>query len=145
MLLTSLIFILTRQSLYQTPTPPPTSIPSFNSAPVVKNDLSFSLDSLKDSTQSGSFTLSQHGDKTTVTIKLDGSPFNIEENAHIHSGICPNVGEVKYPLKDVVKGQSITTLNVSFEKLVSQLPLALNIHKAGTDISVSCGNISKGS
>ncbi len=79
-----------------------------------------------------------------VIVNLAGKPSSEAEPAHIHLGSCPNPGVVKYPLVNVGKGASQTDIsNMTIEKLLSELPLAINVHKSATDIKtyVACGNI----
>ena len=72
-----------------------------------------------------------------------GAPENVSQPVHIHVGSCPEVGEVKYPLTNVLDGESVTTLDVTLEQLEIELPLAINVHKSVTEASVyiSCGDI----
>jgi plastocyanin len=96
-----------------------------------------------DSDQSGTATLTEEAGKTKVSVVLDQAPANANQPAHIHAGACPNPGAVVYPLTNVVAGRSETTLDVSLEDLLGQLPLAINIHKSAAEIGtyVSCGDI----
>lgn len=79
-----------------------------------------------------------------VIVNLAGKPSSEAEPAHIHIGSCPNPGAVKYPLVNVGKGASQTDIpNMTVEKLLSELPLAINVHKSAADLKtyVACGNI----
>lgn len=91
--------------------------------------------------ESGIASLSAKGKSVIVTVNLKGTPSGISQPAHIHIGECPGVGEVKYPLTALVNGKSTTTIDVSMEDLITQTPLAINVHKSKTDIKtyVSCG------
>lgn len=93
--------------------------------------------------QSGTATLMDVNGKTKVTINISGAPADIVQPAHIHTGSCATIGGVKYPLTFPVNGKSETTLDVSIDSLLSQLPLAINIHKSASEASifVACGDI----
>lgn len=94
--------------------------------------------------ESGTATLTEFNGKTTVTLKMAGFPKGVTQPAHIHSGSCPTPGEVEYPLEFPLNGDSVTTLDVTLNELKAQEPLAINVHKSGTQASVyvSCGNLS---
>jgi plastocyanin len=87
--------------------------------------------------------------------------------AHIHTGSCAALGEVQFPLSDVLPGGAVldgkadatsgtvgfeegeavaistTTLNVTIAELLSG-PHAINIHKSAQNVDayVACGNVS---
>ena len=96
-----------------------------------------------DSGESGKARLVEENNQVTVTISIDDSPEDVSQPAHIHLGSCPEVGGVKYPLTNILNGESITTVDVTLDQLKSELPLAINIHKSVDEASVyvSCGNI----
>ena len=79
--------------------------------------------------------------KVKVTIDLTGTKYMAPQQAHIHIGVCPGVGAVKYPLTNVVAGKSTTVLMVSMADLASQGPLAVNVHKSAAEAGVytACG------
>lgn len=118
------------------PPPPPDSVVS------QQNQLVVVLSEENSSGQSGMAILTGENGKTNVAITLSGSS-EATQPAHIHSGNCPGVGAVKYPLTSVSGGRSDTTLDVTLEKLRSELPLAINVHKSEKEakIYVSCGQI----
>lgn len=96
-----------------------------------------------DSKESGTVTLTEAGEKVEVAIKIDGEPADANQPAHIHAGVCPNPGGVLYPLNPVIGGSSTTMIDVTLDTLLSQLPLAINLHKTATELKayVSCGDI----
>ncbi len=96
------------------------------------------------STESGKATLTEVAGKVKVSIDLTGAP-STPQPAHIHTGKCPNPGDVKYPLTNVVNGKSETQLAVSLDTLMSELPLAVNVHKSAALIKtyVACGDITQ--
>ncbi len=101
------------------------------------------LGAQNNSKEMGTATLKEVDGKVTVTLDLTGTPKGVSQPAHIHTGSCPNPGAIKYPLTNVVDGKSETTLDVTMDKLRSELPLAVNIHKsaAQSKVYVSCGNL----
>ena len=97
-----------------------------------------------DSDESGKAKLVEENNQVTVvTISMDGAPEDVSQPAHIHLGSCLDVGEVKYPLTNILNGESTTTIDVTLDQLKSELPLAINIHKSVDEagVYVSCGNI----
>lgn len=97
--------------------------------------------------QKGEATITQTGTSTLkVIVSITGKPSSVAQPAHIHAGSCPNVGAVKYPLTIVTKGASQTEIpNLTLQELLSELPLAINVHKSAPEIKIytSCGNIEK--
>lgn len=102
-----------------------------------------SLKEQNGSGESGSAVLSEKDGKVTVTLDMTGALEDIPQPAHIHSGSCPDVGAVAYPLTHVVNGKSVTVLDTTFAKLDAKEPLAINVHKSvpETKTYVSCGNL----
>lgn len=101
------------------------------------------LSAQNNSNESGVANLKDTGGMVTVTLNLTGYMANVPQPAHIHMGVCPGVGAVKYPLNSVVDGKSVTVLDVSLMQLKQQLPLAINVHKSATNIATytSCGTL----
>lgn len=104
--------------------------------------LVITLSPQNDSGESGTATLKQENGKTKVVVDLDSAPSSAQP-AHIHTGSCADLGGVKYPLISPVDGESETLLDVPLTQLVSELPLAINVHKSSEEISVyvACGDI----
>ena len=100
------------------------------------------LSEQNDSGQSGTATLTEVDGQTNVLVELD-VPSDVSQPAHIHSGACPDVGDVVYPLANVVDGVSETILGVDLATLMGELPLAINVHQSAEQISVytSCGDL----
>jgi len=128
-----------------TPTPAPVQtqvveVPSPTSAP---KTLTVNLSAQNNSSESGTAVLTEQNGKVMVTLNLTGAPKGVTQPAHIHKGACPTPGVVLYPLTSPVDGKSDTTLDTTFNDLKNELPLAVNIHKSGTQstVYVSCGNI----
>ena len=130
-------------SARQTPptTPAPTPIQATATpAAMEKNIL---LSEQNKSGVSGSAVLREENGKVNVTLSLTGGPKTTPQPAHIHVGACPDVGDVKYPLTNVVDGQSQTVLDVTLAQLMNELPLAINVHKSAAQITVytACGDL----
>lgn len=129
----------TRQTPPTTPTPTPiqaTSTPAILEETII-------LDEQNKSGVSGSAVLREENGKVNVTLSLTGSPKTTPQPAHIHVGACPDVGDVKYPLTNVVDGQSQTVLDVTLDQLNTEQPLAINVHKSTTQatVYVACGDL----
>lgn len=101
------------------------------------------LSAQNDSGMSGSATLTGMNGSTLVELELTGAPAGVAQPAHIHTGSCVDIGGVVYPLKFPVDGTSETTLDVSLDAILAQLPLALNVHKSPEEanIYVACGDL----
>ncbi|MBU6415165.1 peptidoglycan-binding protein [Patescibacteria group bacterium] len=99
--------------------------------------------------ESGTAILTQVDGTAAVKIEVVRSGpaplVDTPQLAHIHRGSCSELGNISYPLNALVNGKSETTLAVSLDTLLTQLPLAINIHKslAEAQIYVACGNITK--
>lgn len=95
--------------------------------------------------QVGTAVLRESGDKTVVTISVEPSPTGATQPAHIHKPQdCATPGGVEFPLKDVVNGRSVTTVNAKLSDILSQARL-VHIHKSKTEASIytSCGELAK--
>lgn len=101
------------------------------------------LEQVAVSGQSGTAVFQGDGDNTKVTLAMTGKVFSSPQPAHIHTGKCPSPGAVKYPLNNVVDGESETILTVKIEDLFADLPLALNVHESAEKSSVytACGDL----
>ena len=108
-----------------------------------ENEITINLTERNNSGESGTATLVEEGGQVIVTLNITGAPENVSQPAHIHVGSCPDVGAVKYPLTNVLNGESETTVNVTLSQLESELPLAINVHQSGENASVyvACGDI----
>lgn len=102
------------------------------------------LDEQNGSGQTGEAELISLGTITKVIVNLTGKPTGVSQPSHIHLGACATIGAVKYPLSNIEKGAAQTILPITLEQLITETPLALNVHKSATEISVytSCGDIS---
>lgn len=94
--------------------------------------------------QAGVATLEEDNSQVKVNITLGSIPgITNPQPAHIHSGSCPGVGGIVYPLNDVVDGKSETIIPGTIETVKNQMPLAINIHKSAQELNVytACGEI----
>ncbi len=96
--------------------------------------------------ETGIATLTEQNGQTKVVVTLVAAPgasVSASQPAHIHLGSCPNPGEVKYPLTNVVKGISETVLPVTIAQLKAMMPLAINVHKSAEEVKVytACGDL----
>lgn len=125
-----------------TPTPMASPTPSPSRQSMV---MTIQLAAQNKSGEQGTAMLEEVNGKVKVTINLSGEPKGVSQPAHIHVGACPNPGTVKYPLSNVVNGKSETMLTISVDEIMQglPLPLAVNVHKSGSDLKtyVACGNI----
>lgn len=101
------------------------------------------LEMQNDSGQSGEATLKEVDGKVLVTLDMTSEGEMGTQPAHIHVGSCPEPGAVKYPLENIVDGESETTLEVDMATLMNELPLAINVHKSAADLKTytACGDI----
>jgi len=108
------------------------------------NEMTVNLAEENKSGESGTAILKEENGKTTVTLTLTGFTKDVAQPAHIHIGVCPGVGAVKYPLTNVVNGSSVTTLSATLAELKQNLPLAINVHKSVTEVTnyTACGGLS---
>lgn len=126
-----------------TPSETPTVADSPTATVEVPKKKTVTLSSENDSGQKGSAVFEETSDGVRVTINMAGPKVADPQPAHIHIGVCPGVGAVKYPLTNVVSGKSVTMLTLSMGELLNQGPLAINVHKsvAEANVYVACGGL----
>ena len=112
-------------------------------AAVLAPEKTIVLSMQNNSSESGTATLKEVDGKLLVTLDLTGAPANVGQPAHIHSGSCASLGGVKYPLTSPLDGKSETTLSLTMDQLLKDLPLAVNVHKSAAEptVYVSCGDL----
>ena len=105
-----------------------------------EQDITLNLEEQNNSNQTGQVSITLLDAQTRVRVFLENFPQNEPQPVHIHSGSCNDLGEVRYPLNNVHNGSSETILDIPFEELVSQKPLAINVHKSEAELQtyVSC-------
>jgi hypothetical protein len=104
--------------------------------------LTITLNGENGSGQNGTATLTDMGNGQTMVVVNVQNGTTTPQPDHIHSGTCPNVGNVVYPLTNVINGTSQTTVAVSLQTLLSGT-FAINVHKSAAEATVytSCGDI----
>lgn len=131
-----------------TPSPTSTTIPEMSPTPGPLTSMTVELTPVDSSlyNQTGTVLITQKNNQVVVTITVN-QPNGVggSQPVHIHSGTCPGVGKIIYPLSNIVNGKSVTTLNTTLSKLKAQEPLVINIHKSASEIGVytACGSLSK--
>ncbi len=86
------------------------------------------------------------GGRTRVDIRVTVGPGGSASMPnHIHTGRCPDVGAVTYPLNAVTSGVGQTEVNASLTDLLAGT-FAINLHRSATEsgVYVSCGNVVAG-
>lgn len=132
-------------ALTTTPVSKPVTPPPAQPEPAAKAPLIVLLASQNNSGESGTATLTDMNGQVQVVLAMSGAPADSSQPAHIHVGACPNPGTPIYPLNPVVNGTSTTMITGSIDTLMTQLPLAINVHKSSTELSsyVACGDVIK--
>jgi hypothetical protein len=102
------------------------------------------LDAENASGETGTATLTDLGNgKTMVDVAIAGEPDGASQPMHIHEGQCgPTLGKVIFPLTNLEKGKSSTTIDAALDTLMTG-GFAINGHKSAQEITVYvfCGNI----
>ena len=94
----------------------------------------------RDATQPGTVTITPMGNQTRVVI--DMTPAGASQPAHIHTGSCPGVGAVVFPLTNVANGKSETIVNASWDTIQASQH-SINTHRSPTEIAIytACVNL----
>jgi len=105
--------------------------------------VTINLNQQSGSGQSGQLVLAEAGEKTKAVLTVANYDENVGQPAHLHESSCDDLGPVAYPLNNVLNGRSETMIDISFDKLISELTLSVNVHKSSAEpgIYVSCGDI----
>ncbi len=118
----------------ETPSPAPT---------IAKSGISIILSEKNNSGETGLASIVERNNKIQIDINLVGPPF-IQQRAVILSGTCMSPGSIKFSLKNVFNGDSLTNLDLNIEKFNTLLPMAMVVYKSEEpSVVVSCGNIKK--
>lgn len=91
----------------------------------------------------GKAIITEDGEKTKITLQIEGPFIDHARPAHIHTGTCANLGGVVYPLASIGElNISETMIDVSFVDLMLERPLAANVHESAEDLGnyVSCAD-----
>ena len=92
------------------------------------------------------------GGRTQVVVRVSVGPGGSPNMpGHLHTGRCPQVGAVIYPLNNVMNGTSTTDVNASLADILAgrgapDNAFAINLHRspAEANVWVSCGNVVAG-
>jgi len=106
-------------------------------------DVTVRMMSQSHSGEQGTATLTDLNGRTRVVIHLLHENTTGNQPAHIHAGTCAKSNPApKYPLKNVVLGDSNTIVDVPITSLLGGR-FAINVHESAKDLNryVSCGNI----
>ena len=98
---------------------------------------------LNNSGEVGVVTLTARGNKTEVSLSVQGAPKGVAQPAHIHKGSCDNLNPMPaFPLNSVVNGRSNTLVNEPLSKLMSG-NYAVNVHASAKNLKryVACGEL----
>lgn len=103
--------------------------------------VSVPMSALNNSSETGTTTLTESGDQTRVEIAISVGTDKGAQGAHIHTGTCPGLGPIQYPLNPVVDGGSSTLVPVKLSDLRATAHV-VNVHNsADRTVYVSCGAI----
>lgn len=107
-------------------------------------DVTVQIVEFEDSDQSGTATLIPMKAQTQIVLEIKPGPAEDDpQPVHVHFGNCGiNLGEVRFPLTDVVAGKSTTIVDASVTTL-SDGSHNINLHKSYPEIRVytACGEI----
>jgi dipeptidyl aminopeptidase/acylaminoacyl peptidase len=95
--------------------------------------------------QSGTATLTDLGDGTTLVAVSLANPSAVPQPLHLHAGTCATLGaSVAYPLTSLVGGVSETVVSVPLVALLTA-PHAINAHRSPQEaaVTVACGEIAR--
>ena len=112
-------------------------------AAVAADSVTVTMTAQNGSGEDGTATITAAGaNAVTVVVKLSNGTATAQP-AHIHTGSCANLDPApKYPLTNVVNGESTTTVPVALSAITAG-GFAVNVHKSAAEVStyVSCGDI----
>jgi|GEM_PF-719270 hypothetical protein len=137
------VLVLILFMVFKGGTSAPETEDELNSTPI-----SVTLAAENNSGISGTATVADQDGKAKITVNVSGMTAEAVLPAHIHIGSCASLGGTKYPLSSLANGLSETILDVSVDQLITELPLAINLHSSDSDLSdskgyVACGDITK--
>lgn len=103
----------------------------------------YNIEAQHSSGENGTVTLGSQGDKTVVSVDIDGAPAGEVQPAHIHKGSCATLDpNPAYPLNNLVAGHSRTVVNAPLSSLIAG-GFAVNVHQSLSDLKdyVACGDL----
>jgi hypothetical protein len=97
---------------------------------------------VNNSNENGTVTLKDLGNGSTqVVLSLTPGTDTGAQPAHIHTGTCPGLGSIVYPLTSVVDGGSTSTVGAKLSDLEGG-KYVINVHNSMQYTTyVSCGPI----
>ena len=98
---------------------------------------------LNNSGEVGIVTLAARGNKTEVSLSVEGGPKGVAQPAHVHRGTCDNLNPMPaFPLHNVVNGRSNTLVNAPLSRLMAG-GFAVNVHASTKNLKryVACGEL----
>lgn len=118
------------------------AIAAIGPAAADEHSMTVNLDEVDGSGVSGTATLTETDGSTTVSIELEGTPEGGVHPVHIHAGTCDDLGDVVFPLEDVVEGMSESTVEAGISDILAA-EHAINVHLSADEMNVyvACGNI----
>ncbi len=100
------------------------------------------LDKATDAGMNGRVVMTQNGDTTTISIRLQGRPSAQAMSATIRIGGCDAGREITYRLKDVVRNTSETTIQASPDKIMGTGRYIYIARSEGNgEVPISCGSM----
>lgn len=109
----------------------PTVIPS--ALPLEPDAYNFNFITLNESGETGMVSIAEKDSKTVVALNILGVPNGTTQPTHIRSGSCSDPGKELYKLKGLVKGLSVTNLDLGLGDLKKESPLLVSVSKSGED------------
>jgi hypothetical protein len=115
------------------------TIAAFSPA-AAQDTITIDMQEIDGSGQSGTANITSDGDQVIVSIEIEPGPDGEPQPVHIHEGNCRDLGDVAFPLEDVVDGVSESTADVSLNELLAG-DYAINVHLSEDqmDVYVACG------
>lgn len=111
-------------------------------AAAATSTLTVTMNAQNGSGESGTATLTQAGSDVKVELAIKGGPATAQP-AHIHFGVCSDLGGIAFGLSNVVNGSSTTVVKgTTIDQLLAK-PYAINVHESADNLGkyVSCGAI----
>lgn len=110
-------------------------------APAAAQDtITIDMQEVDESGQSGSANITSDGEQVIVAIEIDAGPDGEPQPLNIHDGTCRDLGEVAYPLEDVVDGMSESSADISLSDIISgEYAIVVSQAEGEDDVIVACG------
>ena len=111
--------------------------------PPASASVTVQMNQLNGSGQTGTATLTQIGDKVSVSVHINGEPASASEPAHVHFGRCPVIKAIPaYNVGPIVGGKAANVVDLNWKEINSG-KYVLNVHESASQLGnyVSCGNI----